>query len=528
MMAIEKTKKKLKKSAPGKRKQERGHSPDDHQQVPDLKPVSEKRKRKRKEKQTTTDEFLPHGSLVVPMKPAPPGALLTLVGTFLKSYDFHDTSRMYNTELALRRELDEWKSELRVKPPDGLPDLVTLYKGWYKGHQRKAKPDAKSSVKTGKQGVDAISSLSKNGKKDQRTDGRTDRTGRTSGGGGCVSSDGSSSESSSAEDGSDTEMKDVRPIKTDHKKATRSLSSSNSSLISESDADDEKEAHIKKTTPTEKGENETSINSKRKTSPRRSIFSESFPRSDPLGKKPDNETKPQHREPVGNSFSKNQEEKKKPRIDINAALSSSSSSSSTSSSSESSSAEEAAPDPWAQSTTKLVPPAESSSSDSSSSEEARSSPKASNPTKNPNKKTKTSELALPSAKSSTDSSVTLGHSSPFKASANAALITSVPSEKAAPSSLKRPLPTSSDNEATIDAVQPFKKPRNTPFKRVPSDTEVDPKLASNAYRGHDYGDKAHQVLSAQRGKYFTKEKNKKKNSYSGGAIDISGGRAVKF
>ena len=525
MMATEKSKKKPKKSASDKLKQERGHPPDDHQQVPNLKPVSEKRKRKRKERPTTTDEFLPHGSLVVPMKPAPPGALLTLVGTFLKSYDFHDTSRMYNTELALRRELDEWKSELRAKPPDGLPDLVTLYKGWYKGHQRKAKPDAKSSVKTGNQGIDAVSSLSKNGKKNQRADGRT---GRTSGGGGTVSSDGSSSESNSAEDASDTKMKDVRPIKTEHKKATRSLSSSNSSLISESDADDEKEAHTKKISPTKKGENETSINPKRKLSPRRSMFSESFPCSGSLGKKPDNKTKPQHTEAVGNSFSKNQEEKKKPRIDINAALSSSSSSSSTSSSSESSSAEEAAPDPWAQSTTKLVPPVESSSSDSSSSEEARSSSKASSTIKKPNKKTKPLELAFPTAKSSTDSSVTLGHSSPFKASANAALITSVPSERAAPSSLKRPLPTSSDNEATLDAAQPVKKPRNTPFKRVPSDTEVDPKLASNAYRGHDYGDKAHQVLSAQRGKYFTKEKNKKKNSYFGGAIDISGGRAVKF
>lgn len=523
-MATEQIKKKRKKNAPNKLEPEYGHPPDDHHPDPNLKPVSEKRKHKKKEGRSTIVDFLPHGSLVVPTKPAPPGALLTLVGTFLKSYDFHDTSRIYTTELAFRRELDAWKTEMRIKPPDGLPDLVTLYKGWYKGYQRKAKPDVKNLVKGENQGIGAVPSLRKDGKKGKRTDRRADKT---CGGRGNDSNGDSSSERSSVESGSDKEMEDVTPVKPPQKRPTYSSSSSNSSLISDSDADDEKEASAQKLSSKKKGESETSINSKPKSSPGQSSISESVLRSDPLGKKPNNVTKPRSTEAVGKTISKNAETKK-PRKVIKANLSSSSSSSSTSSSSESSSAEEVASDPWAQSVTKVLPPAESSSSHSSSDEEAHSPSRASNPTQKSIQKNKTSRLALPTVKSSTDSSVTLGHSSPVKTSVNTAIITPYPSEKADNASLKRRFPSSPDDEATIDAVNRVKKPRNTPFKRVPSDTEVDPKLASNAYRGHDYGDEAHKVLSVTRGKDFTKAKNKKKGSYHGGAIDISGGRAIKF
>ena len=52
---------------------------------------------------------------------------------------------------------------------------------------------------------------------------------------------------------------------------------------------------------------------------------------------------------------------------------------------------------------------------------------------------------------------------------------------------------------------------------------------SNAYQSYDYADRAYGDLSATRGKGFTKEKNKKKRgSYRGGTIDISGGKAFKF
>lgn len=52
---------------------------------------------------------------------------------------------------------------------------------------------------------------------------------------------------------------------------------------------------------------------------------------------------------------------------------------------------------------------------------------------------------------------------------------------------------------------------------------------SNAYVSYDYADRAYKDLSVTRGKGFTKEKNKKKRgSYRGGMIDISGGKSFKF
>lgn len=52
---------------------------------------------------------------------------------------------------------------------------------------------------------------------------------------------------------------------------------------------------------------------------------------------------------------------------------------------------------------------------------------------------------------------------------------------------------------------------------------------SNDYVSYSYADRAFADLSVTRGKGFTKEKNKKKRgSYRGGAIDISGGKSFKF
>ena len=73
----------------------------------------------------------------------------------------------------------------------------------------------------------------------------------------------------------------------------------------------------------------------------------------------------------------------------------------------------------------------------------------------------------------------------------------------------------------------FAKQQVTPFQRVPKDTKVDPKLASNAYVSNDYADRAHKDLSVTRGKEFTKEKNKKKRgSYRGGTIDVEGRKGI--
>lgn len=51
---------------------------------------------------------------------------------------------------------------------------------------------------------------------------------------------------------------------------------------------------------------------------------------------------------------------------------------------------------------------------------------------------------------------------------------------------------------------------NAPFSRIPKNTTVDPRFASNQYVPYDWANKAWQDLSLTKGKGFTKEKNKKK------------------
>lgn len=517
-MASEQINKKRKKNASENLQPDLMNPPYQQNPVSTPKPVSEKRKRKEKEHQDTSAESLHHKPLDVPIKPAPPGILLTLVGAFLTSYGFHDTLRQYTTELASRKKLNVWPTELETKLPNGFPDLVTIYEDQYKEYQKRTQPDT-ISIGAGDSPVANVTQLSnKNVKQEKAFDAGVEET---SSSGSNDSSDDSSSESSSAEDDSDVEMKDAIPAKTERRKRSMLSSSSTSSSTSDSDADDEEEATAKKAL------------TKRKASL--------------IGKKPNTEITPQSSKATKITISKDIK-KKQPRKASKAASSSSSSSSSTSSSSESSEDEKPTTNPKPQARTKSTLSAESSSSPSSSDEEIPPPPKfkasksakklpktasssklelsISKSAKKPSKNPSNSKLQLLISKSATDSSVTLDVSSPVKPSAPPIAVISVRPTDAVPTSPKRPYPTSPDDEAT---TKPAKKPRNAPFQRVPSDTKVDPKLASNAYRGHDYGDKAHNDLSVTRGKDFTKEKNKKKRgSYRGGAIDVTGGKGIKF
>ncbi len=95
------------------------------------------------------------------------------------------------------------------------------------------------------------------------------------------------------------------------------------------------------------------------------------------------------------------------------------------------------------------------------------------------------------------------------------------------------LPTSEDaSERTPRSTAPLTKKhtgaRPTPLAQLSAHATADSHI-SNAYQSYDYAERAYQDLSVTRGKGFTKEKNKKKRgSYRGGAIDISGGKGFKF
>ncbi len=70
--------------------------------------------------------------------------------------------------------------------------------------------------------------------------------------------------------------------------------------------------------------------------------------------------------------------------------------------------------------------------------------------------------------------------------------------------------------------------RQTPLAQLSAKATPDSHI-SNAYISYDYAERAYNDLSVTRGKGFTKEKNKKKRgSYRGGAIDISGGKSFRF
>lgn len=651
-MAPEEIKKKRKKNAPDKLQPQWMHPPDEKNPILNPKPVSEERKRKEKEEWDASIKFMQYHSVTAPLKPAPPGKLLTLVGAFLTTNGFHNTSRLYTTQLASRKKLDAWDIELGVELPKGFPDLVTIYNSWYEGYQESAHPDAKND--DSKNDANAAKSPKKKGNRNkviELKDEDTSSSGSTSSSSGSSGSSSSgSSGSNSDEHDSDVQMEDAPPTKlerprhskpspssspsstsdsdADDEKEAKPLSSSGSSSTSDSDADDEKDPIKNKSLSKKKGTSETSIKKKRRSS------SEPFHNPDPpplVEKKSNKKTKSGPGEPVTkvaskkasskdatskdstskkatcqdaiaidatsttskkptnkdatiknalskkanfkettsedtsakkstskdaisiaasskkatskNAFPKNSttetitpknQESIKLRKKTKSIPSSSSSSCSTSSSSESSQDDDPAPVSKPQAVTNLSSSIDSSSSSSfsplSSHVEVLPPPMDSRSQKKPTKEIKPSKHGVPTLELTTDSSVTLEVSSPIKVTEDPTTITSIISTNATPSSSsKRPLPASSEDEAATQDNRSTKKPRNAPFQRIPSDTKVDPKLASNAYRSHDYGDRAHNDLSVTRGKGFQKEKNKKKRgSYRGGAIDVSGGKGVKF
>ncbi|RMZ77071.1 hypothetical protein DV738_g4589, partial [Chaetothyriales sp. CBS 135597] len=92
---------------------------------------------------------------------------------------------------------------------------------------------------------------------------------------------------------------------------------------------------------------------------------------------------------------------------------------------------------------------------------------------------------------------------------------------------------SSSSGTVVGTTTPTPKKKHTGARPTPlaalSASATPGSHISNAYQSYEYADKAYRDLSVTRGKGFTKEKNKKKRgSYRGGPIDISGGKSFKF
>lgn len=492
--------KKKKKNAPDRPQPEWMFPPDKDNPVLNPKLKSEERLKKEKEDHDLAIKFLKHRAVGAPMKAAPPSLLLTLVGAFLSSYGFDGASRIYTTQLKSRKRLDDWEVEFEVPIPKEIPDLVKIYKAWYKSYLEKRDEDETSSD-------DFDDSEDTRPKKKAR---------KTSRGGAAGNSSKDESENDSGASDSDDEMADTTPGSTPAtksstikkaKSSSSSTSSSNSS--SDSDADDEKEDAGAKllTSATSQGAPRKGHAQKSKSSSASSGTSSSDSES---GSDPDgvlsNDAKSTSDDIDLPSTNKTDIAPKQsttsPKPTKPADSSSGSSSSDTDSESDSSDALPRTKSVATVTKKSFITPA---TSDSSETLQATSAQKSS-PVK--------ANLAAPST-STSSSSDSDSNSEPAPPPPNSTIL----------AKRKR----SDSPEASKSSKKQQHHKDRTPFQRVPKDTLVDPKLASNAYQSYDYADRAHQDLSVTKGKGFTKEKNKKKRgSYRGGMIDTAGGKGIKF
>lgn len=412
-----------------------------------------------------------HKSVSSSVDTPPPALLLTLVGAFLTSYGFNNASRIYTTQLSSRKKVDDWKCELGEKLPKGFPDLVKIFKDWYKDYQETIHLDETSSVVDDHDRSAQIPKTIKEEKKEKKRAGKkamvTKKNNSSISSVSSVSSISSeSSESDSEESEAYPKSESASPASKVAKGASNSTSSSSSSSTpsSDSDADDEQEV-------VQKSQSASSTSSSDETSS--SNDSDSSPPS-PHALKPDKrvDKQPVTKTPTSNKSRDAEKVSKR--------------------------------------TAKSIPPSNppNISTKSSSSSATLEIP----PTPNP--ATASASDTSSSVSSSNSSSESTSSSDSLALLHNAAVLLKLSKRK---------------RSASPSALQSVAKKPRTPFQRVPKDTKVDVRLASNAYVSHEYADRAHQDLSVTRGRGFTKEKNKKKRgSYRGGAIDVGGGKGIKF
>ncbi|KAM0794731.1 SRP40, C-terminal domain-containing protein [Usnea florida] len=567
--------KKKKKNAPDRPQPEWMFPADEDNPVLNPKPKSEAQILKNEKDRDDAIKFLKYRSVSAPMKAPPPDLLLTLVGAFLSSYGFNNTSRLYTTQVQSRKKLDAWKIEIGAQLPKGFPDLVKIFKEWYKGYQEKSRVEETSSSDTDDSDDTKAAKKSRKAKK-AKTERKAEAKAREDEAAKVLAKDmtsSSGSENSDDDIDSDDEMKDATPAQASTARVTKSsmikpsLSTSGSS--SDSDADDEEEnagtglsipaaskkptvtglvnALKRKASPSSSSSSESDSDSNTSSSARAQAVSVKKDVSSPVISQPQINglvSKPSANSSSSSEASASDSESavSKPAAATKAVAKTEPKSSSDTSSSESESADEA---PKSTLITTAITKAEASPSSSSSESTSSDSESSEVDFSKPPKPTVTKTTKVVSTKPnqvSSDSSATLQATPVQKPSvAKTALPSTFSSDSSIPADPKTAATTTvitttttskrkrSSSPSPKPAAAKFSKKQNTPFQRVPRDTRVDPKMASNAYRSYDYADRAHQDLSVTKGKGFTKEKNKKKRgSYKGGMIDVSGGKGVKF
>jgi hypothetical protein len=454
-----------------------------------------------------------------PNKPAPPSHLLSMIAAFLAEYGFLSTGRLFTSERQARRKLNGWEDNIGIKLDKGTPSLVKVYKDWY----RDWKIDESSSSENGdeeSESEEENETTKKDGFKSKDSD----------------SSSGSGSESDESDSDSDVKMKDT-PKSTKESKIVKksSVPSASPSTSSDSDADDEEESRTAKAPPLEKDSVGSLINKlKRKASspePSTAEPSNSFAKKQKvqMTKTTTTATNPNSlAAPEGSIVSTTKTTKiiaEKPYEQASSSDPSSSSDSESDSSAESSSKAKitAKSQKGKKIGTKPLPIKAKSSSSGSEDEESGSSNSGSSECEGGVPAT-----AAPGPKPDTKATSTSRNSSTSSVTING------DSKKPSESLDSDSSSATSESEEEKPTTKTTPKTETGPPTRRGKPTTTHPasinsKTISNAYVPYDYAERAHRDLSVTRGKGFTKEKNKKKRgSYRGGQIDLSGGKGHKF
>ncbi|KAK0709630.1 SRP40, C-terminal domain-containing protein [Lasiosphaeria miniovina] len=451
-------------------------------------PIKDKKLKATKSKATKPEK----ASKSVGSSTQPPAHLMDLVETFLTENDFTDAHRAFTKQRSKKGWVKSQKGADKTSSVDH-PSLVTVFQTW----QTSLNGGSGTSIQAAVEKVTKVSSSEDESSSSSSSSSR--------------SSNSDSSDSDSDAD-ADVEMEDVAE--------DDDSSSSESSSSEDSDGESEKEdTKAARTTNTEKAAAANPLKRKAASESRSSssedevlVTKKQKVVASALGSSSDSSSDSSSSDSDLDSGAKTAT---KPKIVKKSASDSSSDSSSepsesSSDSSDSDSESSSASDEKAAQVP--LPDSDSSSddSDSSSSSDSDSDSDSGSMAKVPKIDTKKKDT---SPTNGSDSSATLGKTSPQF----------FPVDKFAP---LPPDPIKANNRGKKGDGD---KQTITPFSRVRKDIQVDPRLASNAYAGHEWGQKAHEDLIVTKGKGFTKEKNKKKKgSYRGGPINTNALGGIKF
>ena len=440
----------------------------------------------------------------VPDRPAPDPLLLTLIGIFLTDFGFNSTSRLFTNERKARQTLNGWEDALGKKIDKKTPKLEQIFRDWHRDWLIKQGSETSSSETSSSETSSSETSSGTSSDEESEVESQENPDEQS------ISDDSNSADS-------DNQVKETplpkKSKKTAPKKKHSSPSPSLSSSSSDSDADDEKEnaepqtksslrkaSHAVTAPPTIKD----MVNKLKRKAPL------SFPESTPDRSEDENLVKVKKSKTgnVGSTPATSARDSKVTKVKDKSGSS--------------------APATTAKGSKSENPKAHTVKTASPSSSENQRSGTESDKVDSSKLQQGDTLPALPTA--SSDSSATINgdskkpsvsaspssHSSATSSSSEDSDAAASPSQKAVSAGLK------------VAKVKPHKGTKPTPLAEMSNapDAKAHP---SNKYQSYDYADKAYQDLSATRGKGFTKEKNKKKRgSYRGGPIDMSGGKSFKF